>query len=124
MATTRAMLERRRSSRVRVRLPVKIFREGAYTPAIAIGVSRGGALLRVPFSPPLGCRIQVLNEKSQEKREFRVVRVSELKRDGMFELGVEILYPNRNFWGVSFPDEFAHDVDDATSDLEHHFPRV
>jgi len=123
MATTRAMLERRRSSRVRVRLPVKIFREGAYTPAIAIGVSRGGALLRVPFSPPLGSRIQVLNE-SQEKREFRVVRVSELKRDGMFELGVEILYPNRDFWGVSFPDDFAGDVDGATSDLEHHFPRV
>lgn len=124
MATTRAMLERRRSSRVRIRVPVRIFRDGAYTSAVAIGVSRGGALLRVPFSPQIGSRIQVLNDKSQEKREFRVVRVSEPKHDGMFELGVEILYPNRSFWGIRFPDEFARDVDGATSELEHHFPRV
>jgi PilZ domain len=125
MATTRAMLERRRSSRIRIRVPVTIFRDGACTAAVAVGVSRCGALLRVPFSPPLGSRIHVLNDNSQEEREFRVVRVSESEHDGMFELGVEILYPARNFWGVRFPDEFAREVDGATSELEHHqFPRV
>jgi hypothetical protein len=126
MATTRAMLERRRSSRVRIRVPVTIFREGARMSAMALGASRCGALLRVSFSPPIGSQIQVLNDVSQEKREFRVVRVSEPKHDGTFELGVEILYPSRNFWGIRFPDEFANDVDGArTSDLEHHqFPRL
>lgn len=124
MATTRAMLERRRSSRIRIRVPVTVFRDGARTAAVAVGVSRGGALLRVPFEPALGSRIHVLNDDSQEGREFRVVRVTESNHDGMFELGVEILYPARNFWGIRFPDDFARDLDGETSDLEHQFPRV
>jgi hypothetical protein len=31
--------------------------------------------------------------------------VSDPKEDGLYELGVEILYPTRNFWGIQFPDE-------------------
>jgi hypothetical protein len=126
MATASAMIERRRSSRVLIRVPVTICRDGAHgqpqrTPAVALAVSRCGALLRAPFSPSIGSRIEVLNDFSQEAREFRVVRVSEPKRDGTFELGVEILYPGRNFWGIRFPDEFA---EDAARDVEHQFPRV
>jgi hypothetical protein len=111
MATVRAMIERRRSSRVLIRIPVKIFSSGTQglpldTSAEAIAVSRFGALLRVPYSPALGSQIEVLNGLSQETREFRVIRVSEPSSDGLFELGVEILYPTRNFWGIQFPDEF------------------
>jgi hypothetical protein len=110
MATTRAMLERRRSSRVLIRIPIKVFSndfngEPLDTPAEAIAVSRTGALLRTPFQPALGSRIEVLNGISQETQEFRVIRVSPRKFDGCFELGVEILYPTRNFWGIQFPDE-------------------
>ena len=110
MASTRAMIERRRSSRVLIRIPVRWNKEGAQghavdTPAEAITISRYGALLRVPFAPPLGSRIEVLNGFSLEPREFRVVRVSDPKEDGFYELGVEILYPARNFWGIQFPGE-------------------
>jgi hypothetical protein len=110
MATTRAMLERRRSSRVLIRIPIKVFSndfngQPLDTPAEAIAVSRTGALLRTPFQPALGSRIEVLNGISQETQEFRVIRVSPCKFDGYFELGVEILYPTRNFWGIQFPDE-------------------
>ncbi len=112
MATARAMIERRRSSRVWIRIPVKIYSNGAQgqpldTPAEAIAVSRTGALLqiRVPFTPLLGARIEILNGLSQETRECRVIRVSESKDDGPSELGVELLYPGRNFWGIHFPDE-------------------
>jgi len=99
MATTRAMLERRRSSRVLIRIPIKVFSndfngQPLDTPAEAIAVSRTGALLRTPFQPALGSRIEVLNGISQETQEFRVIRVSPCKFDGCFELGVEILYPN------------------------------
>lgn len=109
MATTRAMLERRRSSRVLIRIPVKVFSDGKKgepldIPAEAIAVSRFGALLRIPLSPALGSRIEVLHPVSQETQEFRVVRVVP-KDDGLFELGVEILYPSRNFWGIQFPGE-------------------
>ena len=110
MASVKAMLERRRSSRVLIRIPVKVFSNGAFgqpvdTPAEAIAVSRYGALLRAPLSPALGSRIEVLNGLSQETQEFRVIRVSDPKDDGNYELGLEILYPTRNFWGIQFPDE-------------------
>jgi hypothetical protein len=110
MATARAMLERRRSSRVLIRIPVKVFSSGTLgqpldTPAEAVAVSRYGALLRTPFSMALGSRIEVLNGLSQETQEFRVIRVSDPREDGLYELGVEILYPTRNFWGIQFPDE-------------------
>lgn len=112
MASVRAMLERRRASRVLIRIPIKVFSDGAFGEMIgatgeAVAVSRNGALLRAPVSPALGTRIEILNGLSQETREFRVIRVSEPKEDGNYELGVEILYPSRNFWGIQFPDERA-----------------
>ncbi|MFI5105062.1 MAG: hypothetical protein ACHP79_09090 [Terriglobales bacterium] len=110
MATAKAMLERRRASRVLIRIPVKLFSKGAFgtpldTPAEAIAVSRYGALLRAPYSPDLGSRIEVLNGLSQETQEFRVIRISDAKEDGQYELGIETLYPTNNFWGIQFPDE-------------------
>jgi hypothetical protein len=107
MATARAMLERRRSSRVSTRIPVKVFNnesEGQSHDTEAFAVSRYGALIRVPFSPTMGSRIEVVNERSQEMRQFRVIRV-EAKANGLYELGLEILYPSRNFWGIQFPGE-------------------
>jgi hypothetical protein len=116
MATARAMLERRRSSRVRTRIPVNVVSPrpasdhsgddaGKDHTAEVLAVSRTGALLRTSFAPELGSRIELRHGISQEHREFRVVQVSSQKKDGQFELGVEILHPNRNFWGVKFPDE-------------------
>jgi hypothetical protein len=110
MASARAMIERRRSSRVTARIPVTVFPPETPSPCEearveATSISRCGALLRVPFSPELGSRLEIQHGLSQETRECRVVRVSPDKGDGVFELGVEILHPAQNFWGVSFPDE-------------------
>ena len=108
MATARAMLERRRSTRVKIRIPVKVVSPHT-SPHIhaaeVLAVSRTGALLRAPFSPELGSRIELRHGVSEERREFRVVQVNPGQTDGQFELGVEMLYPGRNFWGVQFPDE-------------------
>lgn len=108
MATARAMLERRRSSRVRIRIPVKMVSPHSAThihAAEVLAVSRTGALLRAPVSPELGSRIELRHGHTEERREFRVVQVKPSKNDGHFELGVEMLYPAHNFWGVEFPDE-------------------
>jgi hypothetical protein len=110
MATTRAMLERRRSSRVFIRIPVQLFSNGVdgeplVTLAEAIAVSRCGALVRASLEPGLGSRLEVLNGISQETQEFRVIRVSHTKDPGVFELGLEMLYPARKFWGIQFPDD-------------------
>jgi hypothetical protein len=109
MATARAMIERRRSSRIQMRISVRIFMEGARadspgTPAEAIAISHNGALLRAAISPALGSRIHIQNNQSQETREFRVIRVGKSKSDGSFEVGVEMLYPARNFWGIPLTD--------------------
>lgn len=111
MATARAMIERRRSSRVMTRIPVTVFPDRAHDPIVearteATAISRCGALLCVPFSPPLGSRLEILHGVSQEVRECRVVRVRAAETSGLFELGVEILHPALNFWGVLFPDEY------------------
>jgi PilZ domain len=112
MATTRAMLERRRSSRVPIRIPVKIFfgesplgKQSA--PAEAVSVSRHGALLRVPFRPALGSRIELQHEASPEPREFRMISARGPKEDGLFDLAVEMFYPAQNFWGIQFPGEIS-----------------
>ncbi len=110
MASARAMLERRRSSRVPMRIPVKVHccdsnHEVQDTPAEAISVSRYGALLRAPFLPELGSRIEVRHGVSEELREFRVISVRSPREKGVFELGIEIYHPTQNFWGVQFPDE-------------------
>jgi PilZ domain len=110
MACARAVLERRRSSRVQTKIPVRIVSNGddgqsRDAAAETLSVSRYGALIRVPFLPPMGSRIEVLHGLSNEKREFRVISSRSQKDHGAFELGVEIYYPGRNFWGVKFPDE-------------------
>lgn len=110
MASARAMLERRRSSRVPMRIPVKVHRSDSNhdvqdTPAEAVSVSRYGALLRAPFLPELGSRIEVRHGLSDELREFRVISIRSPREKGIFELGVEIYHPTKNFWGVQFPDE-------------------
>ena len=102
------MIERRRASRVLIRIPIKVFSndfngEPLDTPAEAIAVSRTGALLRTPFQPALGSRIEVLNGLSQETQEFRVIRVSDAKYDGSFELGVEYSTPPAISGASSFP---------------------
>jgi hypothetical protein len=109
MASARAMLERRRSSRVPLRIPVRVYRSDSNhdvqeTPAEAISVSRYGALLRAPFLPELGSRIEVRHGVSDELREFRVISIRSPREKGIFELGVEMYHPGNNFWGVQFPD--------------------
>jgi hypothetical protein len=110
MASTRAMIERRRSSRIPLQIPVQLSvnensDEQFRTDGEVIAVSRCGALIRATVCPSLGSRVDVLNTLSQETREFRVIRVTNAKEHGLFELGLEILHPARNFWDVPFPDE-------------------
>ena len=66
-----------------------------------------GALLWAPIEPGLGTVLEVLNALNDEVKEFRVVRVAKSARDGVFELGVEMLQPLEGFWGIHFPNETA-----------------
>jgi hypothetical protein len=110
MGTSSARVERRRSPRVLIRIPIKVFTsDGLGHPiraaAEAVTVSRFGALLWAPIEPGLGTVVEVFNALNEEVKEFRVVRVVKSARDGVFELGVEMLQPFEGFWGIHFPNE-------------------
>ena len=102
-------LERRRDRRLPIRVPLTLSataRDGRplQTQAETVEINRFGALLRVPKPLSPGTSIEALNEDSQLSAEFRVVRLSEEKLGGLFEIGVELLSPVRNFWGVHLPE--------------------
>ncbi len=110
MATTSARIERRRAPRILIRIPVKVYsNDGSGHPiraaAEAVTVSRVGALLWAPIDPALGTVIEVFNSLNEDVKEFRVVRVAKSTREGVFELGVEMLQPRDGFWGIHFPNE-------------------
>jgi len=110
MASARAMLERRRASRLWTRIPVQVFSseaDGALLDDVAqaISVSRCGVLLRTCCHPDIGSRITLHHPVSGQAREFRVIRVTGPGQDGRFEVGAEMLYPERDFWGLRFPGD-------------------
>ena len=110
MASTSPFVERRRASRVLIRIPIKIFGNdtgGVHIDASAeaVTVSRFGALLRAPLEPSRGTTLEILNALNEEMKEFRVVRVMKTVHEGLFELGVEMLNPATAFWGIPFPSE-------------------
>ena len=100
--------ERRRGERVLIRIPVKIYAVGQDGQHLneateTVVVSRYGALL--PVSRPLkhASTIEVMNHFTQEVEKFRVVWVAEKPKEGKFDVGVELLVPREDFWGVRFP---------------------
>jgi hypothetical protein len=110
MSTSLAQIERRRAPRILIRIPIKVFTsDGTGNPiraaAEAVTVSSVGALLWAPIEPGLGTVLEVFNSLNEEVQEFRVVRVVKSARDGVFELGVEMLQPLDGFWGIHFPNE-------------------
>lgn len=110
MASARAMLERRRSRRIPLHIPVQVSTceedgDQTDTAAEAVSASRCGVLLRTSVSPSLGSRITVVHGISGEAREFRVTRISAPRKNGLSEIGAEILYPDRDFWGTEFPGD-------------------
>ena len=102
--------ERRSSERVLIRIPVKVYgvrTNGRHVneAAHAIVVSRFGALLRVSSQLDPEITVDVLNGFSQEVEKFRVVWVSELPKEDQYDVGIEIVNPRDDFWGIRFPPE-------------------
>ncbi|HET6200271.1 MAG: PilZ domain-containing protein [Candidatus Acidiferrales bacterium] len=99
---------RRRSSRVFTRIPVKIrgmnsdgnkFREGCQT----IVVNAHGGLLYLNESVEMGAQLQMTNPASDEEQECRVVYLGDTSDKGQ-RVGLEFLSPAPHFWGVEFAD--------------------
>jgi len=107
MAAKREYSKHRRSERMLLRIPVRVYAtvDGMQVneSAEAVIISRYGALLRTTSALKLNTTIEVLNAFSQEIAKFRVVWTSEKRREGKYDIGVEIVSRREDFWGIPFP---------------------
>ena len=101
--------ERRRGERVMIRIPVKVYgmgRDGQHINEAAetAVVSRHGALLRLSTPLKHATTLEIMNNFTQKTEKFRVVWVSDKAKEGKFDVGVELMAPHEEFWGVRFPE--------------------
>ncbi len=94
--------------RVRVSLPVSlsgVTRDGKpiNEKGETVVVGRHDALLRTTAWLVPGTTLEVMNGHSHEVEKFRVAWVGAELRDGVYEVGLEILTPRADFWGMRFP---------------------
>jgi len=100
--------ERRRGERVLIRMAVRISgtaKDGkpVHDPAEAVVVNRNGALLRVPHPLKQGSTLEVLQGQQTQAKVFRVVWCSDRPREGRHDVGIELLEPCEELWGIRFP---------------------
>ena len=69
-----------------------------------VGVNRNGARMSLKNSLLSGARITITNLAREESCAFRVVDRASTAYGEHAEWGVECLEPDRNFWGVNFPE--------------------
>lgn len=97
----------RRSKRLRLVVPVEViafegeseaFREATRM----LSVNANGGLLVLDGSVCHGQVLQLVNQRTAEQQECRVVNVDACE-DGKSAVGVEFVSPAGNFWQISFP---------------------
>lgn len=108
MSADQPIRERRRGERVLIRIPITVYgltkdnRHLSEEAETAV-VSRTGALVRARAAFKPGGTVQVTNGFSKEEQSFKVVWVSDQPKQGYFEVGVEMMTPREEFWGIRFP---------------------
>lgn len=109
MASSNPLPGQRRGERVMIRIPVEISivsKDGRRIdePAETVVVSKFGALLRVSEPPKQDSTIELKNAFTRQAEKFRVVWLSDKPKEGKYDVGIEILAPCDDFWGVRFPE--------------------
>lgn len=97
----------RRSKRLKLAVPVEVtafegeaeaFREATQV----MSVNAHGGLLVLESSVRHGQTLRVVNQRSLEEQECRVVNV-EAAANGKWAVGIEFTSAAANFWQISFP---------------------
>jgi hypothetical protein len=101
--------ETRRSGRVTLRVPLKIYERGSNNrffveEAHAVKVSLWGGLIAFGGAVDRGQKLLVFNQTTGEIAESQVVYLRPMQLDGSLRLiALEFLKPSPGFWGVDFP---------------------
>jgi hypothetical protein len=101
--------ETRRSGRVTLRVPLKIYERGSNKPflveeAHAVKVSLWGGLIAFGAAVDRDQKLFVFNQATGEIAESRVVYLRPMRLAGGLGLvAIKFLKPSPGFWGVVFP---------------------
>lgn len=98
-------LERRRSTRYAISVPIEVSWRGAggiaiKQDAVALQANVNGAFLRMSVHPEFGARVSLANFLSAQTAEARVVAVPGAREGVVDGIAVELVVPNESFWGV------------------------
>jgi hypothetical protein len=105
-----AGIARRRTERILLRIPIEVrgtgtegnlFKEQTTT----LAINRHGARIVLRHSLPPGARIGIKNLQNNLASPFRVVGLVGNSAGEGPEMGVECLEPEKNFWGIFFPEK-------------------
>jgi hypothetical protein len=116
-------IEKRRSDRLRVKIPVRVAGidpngEAVEYEGCAAGLNRHGAFIKIPW--PLNSlhpvRVRTTQRKARQA-DFRLVPI-ECQQGNVGDYGIESLDENDNFWGIEFPDSTMEGGEDARLLLE------
>ena len=98
--------ERRRSQRVIIRVPVTlVVTENGQTVRISahtVAVNIHGAMVVCPRTVDAETKLEVVNERTDQKIESRVTRSPRESAEG-YLIPLEFTSPSPNFWQISFP---------------------
>ena len=104
--------ERRRSDRVLLRIPITLYglskdNQHVTVEAETADISRVGALINAPSAFRLGTILEVTSKYTRQCEKFRVIWISPEQKHGKYEVGIEMLTPRDDFWGITFPSRSA-----------------
>lgn len=105
----RKWAQARRSGRVTLRVPVKIYERGSNKPLLveeahAVKLSLWGGLIEFATAVERDQKLFVFNQATGEIAESRVVYLRPMQLDTRVKLAaIEFLKPTPGFWGVDFP---------------------
>jgi len=101
--------ETRRSGRVTLRVPLKIYEPDSnkyflIEEACAVKVSLWGGLIALGAAVDRGQKLLIANQATGETAESQVVYLKPMELSGRLMLvAIEFLKPSPGFWGVDFP---------------------
>jgi len=98
--------ERRRSQRVIIRVPVTlVVTENGQTLRISahtVAVNIHGAMVVCPRTLDADTRMEVVNDRTDQKVDSRVTRTPRESAEG-YLIPLEFTSPSPNFWQITFP---------------------
>jgi hypothetical protein len=100
-------IEKRRSQRVALRVPVTVLGVRAegnasiYEKAQTLEVNAHGAFLPIKSAVAVGQMLTIRHDKTEEELFCKVARVEH--NHSWMHVGLEFLHPSPRFWRISFP---------------------